>query len=972
MGTLFRFITVRNPRKPSQAELSTGFVNFDPRLDAPLIRRVQAMKRNQADTEAICAVIQEYLESDEYIGDPGDVETRLAGFVTWADWLADRASGFDKEKWNHLMSNGPSPPEPHLQGWLWDNLLAHVYGGGKPETREVVIWLLRLINMLLPKADDVDEPTVKRLAFATVVLPSDVHLSRGHEEPEPELAPQQPDLPGDAGGAYLEELGTAHEEITHYYGGVLDQARGARVPLPWVPEIKDCHFEEPPQSASKKKDKEPVLLEDFFTIGPQAMAQFTEPTRKILAALGVVTGNQFSYALKKIEETAATVGKKSWSHNRAAVRISQAGGAFWVYDPQPRERPPFIPVWGCRKDRPYSDFSDDEKCLIKPLGIADFRRVEQRLLCYEPGEVAHIENVLKGESKERETRHLQRREEFISTAFEEETLQERETEKSDRFEMEREVSKVVETDLSFELGVQVTANYGPVRIQADTNFALNHSTSESDKTATNYAREITENALERVVKKTRELRTVKLIDEFEEKNKHALNNDSSEHIVGLYRWVDKVYEARVVNYGKRLMFEFMIPEPAAFHLHVMARSPIENSLPLEKPIDPRSDETISALRLTPIRSHQDINATNFGLWAAAYDARVDPVPPEFVTIGKAYSRDSMDHNTQFSDSKNDLKLPEGYEGNWFNTVYGLHSENHSGGPNWISLVVGRRSIFATSGGAFGGPLDGEDDFVPITIVGRTRFYALAIEILCRRTPTTYENWQIKTFNAIIKGFQDKMAAYQNALAEAKARVGIEIQGTNPARNREIEKMELKKAAIRLMAQKCAPLASEAMKEDGDCGYPEFNCCEAIRDGSYVQFVEQAFEWKLITYLFYPYFWGRKCNWRKIYQIDDVDPLFLGFLQAGYARVVVPVREGYQAAVMRFLADGVPWNGGSAPGIDSPMYLAIENELKEPVGEIDPNVEPWEIRLPTTLTVLQCESGCVAGSGLPCPREEPRD
>jgi hypothetical protein len=156
---------------------------------------------------------------------------------------------------------------------------------------------------------------------------------------------------------------------------------------------------------------------------------------------------------------------------------------------------------------------------------------------------------------------------------------------------------------------------------------------------------------------------------------------------------------------------------------------------------------------------------------------------------------------------------------------------------------------------------------------------------------------------------------------------------------------------------------------GDCDYPEFDCCEAIHDGSIVQFFEQLFEWRLMTYSFYPYFWGRKCNWDTIYQLDDADPLFLQFLQAGYARVVVPVREKYDSAALRYLADGAIWGGGTAPGVDSPMYVAMENELKEPVGTVDPDVEPWPIRVPTTLTVLQCESGCVDGHGLPCPCED---
>jgi len=157
-----------------------------------------------------------------------------------------------------------------------------------------------------------------------------------------------------------------------------------------------------------------------------------------------------------------------------------------------------------------------------------------------------------------------------------------------------------------------------------------------------------------------------------------------------------------------------------------------------------------------------------------------------------------------------------------------------------------------------------------------------------------------------------------------------------------------------------------MKDNQECHYPEFDCCEAIRDGSYVQFVEQCFEWRLMTYIFFPYFWGRKCNWQKIYQLDDIDPIFLSFLQAGFARVVVPVAPGYEHAALRFLADSTLWVGGGIPGVDDPLYRSVVNEMLEEVGDVDDSIEPWKIRVPTTLTVLQCDSGCVPGNGLPCP------
>jgi hypothetical protein len=42
-------------------------------------------------------------------------------------------------------------------------------------------------------------------------------------------------------------------------------------------------------------------------------------------------------------------------------------------------------------------------------------------------------------------------------------------------------------------------------------------------------------------------------------------------------------------------------------------------------------------------------------------------------------------------------------------------------------------------------------------------------------------------------------------------------------------------------------------------------------------------------------------------------------------------------------------------------------MKEP-----PGLKPWPIRVPTTLTVLQCGSGCVDGDDLPCTCQDEKD
>src|SRR5690554_5083475 len=91
------------------------------------------------------------------------------------------------------------------------------------------------------------------------------------------------------------------------------------------------------------------------------------------------------------------------------------------------------------------------------------------------------------------------------------------------------------------------------------------STSNSNSTSETYAQEVTTRALERVVQKVGERRTSRILREFEENNKHGFDNRKGEtHVTGIYRWVDKIYKNRLINYGKRLVYEFDIPEPARF------------------------------------------------------------------------------------------------------------------------------------------------------------------------------------------------------------------------------------------------------------------------------------------------------------------------------------------------------------------------------------------------------------------------
>ncbi len=109
------------------------------------------------------------------------------------------------------------------------------------------------------------------------------------------------------------------------------------------------------------------------------------------------------------------------------------------------------------------------------------------------------------------------------------------------------------------------------------------------------------------------------------------------------------------------------------------------------------------------------------------------------------------------------------------------------------------------------------------------------------------------------------------------------------------------------------------------------------------------------YVFYSYFWGRHKDWVDNLLRDDVDPLFNNFLKAGAARVVVPVRPGFEKALLYFLKTKIIWEGKDVPVIGEPMYLDIVEEMKEKLDLLNYDgilQDSWEYKVPTSLVYLR--------------------
>lgn len=615
---------------------------------------------------------------------------------------------------------------------------------------------------------------------------------------------------------------------------------------------------------------------------------------------------------------------------------------------------------------------------LRPLGIGDLIVVKQQLVAYQPGEVAHIENVLQGEFRERSHRMLDRSETILFQSEEDNQEAERDTQSTDRFELKKEAEKSLNEEMNVSAGVTVSSGFGPVKITAKGDFAYKTASEESNKNSSTFAHEVVDRAISKVQKRVKSERTDKTFHEVEEINKHGIDNKAGDgNITGVYRWVDKKYHAQLYNYGKRLMLEFIVPEPAAYYRASQQKRAIAGLSP------PTPFRDLAGNELTPA----DITEDNYHIFAGRYSASVEPPPPVWAYVSATLEQSGIVDGVTLSKSSKELIVPDGYVLQMFTVQGALLWHNFpqftfqlgEWSWHWLDNSHAMRSAQATSGFV---PVDflnlADEPLAPkgtlvISIAGYdVNAYAINVAANCLRTPAKYQTWQATAFDKIRTAWQALQTAYEQKVAQAEAQAAaVVIEGRNPAANREIEKGELKKLCITMLTgQHYNQFNAMTRPTDIPAQLPELKPLEALAEGRYIQFFEQAFEWTQMTYLFYPYFWARKANWLELSNLTDNDPLFAHFLQSGAARVVVPVPLEYSEAVLYFLQKNLPgqtvegklWGGGQPPTLDDPEFKSIAYEIRLQTDDLygATPLEPkaahsWDFTLPTTLVWLQSDS-----------------
>jgi len=188
-------------------------------------------------------------------------------------------------------------------------------------------------------------------------------------------------------------------------------------------------------------------------------------------------------------------------------------------------------------------------------------------------------------------------------------------------------------------------------------------------------------------------------------------------------------------------------------------------------------------------------------------------------------------------------------------------------------------------------------------------------------------WQLEVHKLLMEKCENDLANYNKALAEFEKSKENHFN-KNPAILSEEMKEQLKHAAISYITCQFFD-DSDAMKNKVEpCGFPQMDIPETKKEGEFVRFLEQAFEWKFMNYMLYPYFWARKCSWEDKFKEESENHLFTKFLQSGFARVSISVRPGFEDLISYYLQTRRIWGYGGVPPITGDAYVPIHQEIKE--------------------------------------------
>jgi Type II secretion system (T2SS), protein G len=574
----------------------------------------------------------------------------------------------------------------------------------------------------------------------------------------------------------------------------------------------------------------------------------------------------------------------------------------------------------------------DQRRKISPIGRLHLERIEMYSAGIERGELVFTVPMAAGETitiSHKEWSTSSRTYEDIAQDYFESYSEKGVAEKSDA-SMSSDNESHQSNTLNF--GASTSGSYFGVTLT--TTFGLTNTNDEraSVKQSTQQSREITEKASARVRQEHKVSVKIETKSGTEDRSAKTITNESKAPTrIDYYRMMRK-WRTDLYRYGLRLTYDIAIPLPGV-RIWAMHQRLAAMEADLRRPF---------SFGLNA----DDLNDGNWAQKAKEWGVAPEIVPlPPTKTLKIVVAPPPLPFLTQAEASddrfgKIDFNVPAGY---WLKNalataIYAAAGVPHFTWHNGGNFFDGANSRVTGNLSDFTNPLAEH----PSGALAATYSYSgihtagLTLELTFERTAQAQLAWRREAWAAISASATARDGERRDALQAERDRLWRLLNGKNTLALRRLEREEL----VRLMMQWLlgpdhavvaapgggltlppgqttlgtllknemdfqdptvvpgAPTYSPTFSNVSDLGW-----YGAVLFGDFVKFVHQAIEWENILYFMYPYFWGSEVIGRNKVLFEHADPEHERFLRAGYVRVVLPVRPGFEEDFTSLMESG---------------------------------------------------------------------
>lgn len=645
---------------------------------------------------------------------------------------------------------------------------------------------------------------------------------------------------------------------------------------------------------------------------------------------------------------------------------------------------------------PSSAPDHDMSTSIRPYSIGTLHRVEYTLIGYELGELQKVESVLQGELRESQLDLT-----ISSTTDQVSSQAKQDHDESLSTLKEQDLLAQVQQTLENKTTVNTLDKYATQYIATSANASTSGSWTIDEnpmgggnQQTADFIKDVLAKTEQRVSRNVSQVKQVRLSYEQASRERQRFQNDHQKHINGFYYWLNKRYRVQALESQKRMMIEINLNfKQSELHRQLKNLIALEQTAPIslsEKGITHYStillEPTVAAETEASQQTQAESNpAFYLNLYQAYNIEQTIPAPQlqrsinvairsELVTasrtiqITKGYTVKTLTMAALVGDAVASLAV----------LVAGkVHSMTLTQGQANLVLDMSEvieESIEVSFHTTFNPKSNACTNNISVncskdkTLSGcdQSQIYSLNLALVL--TQETLSQWQFCVYEACQQAYQQQLLVYRasvKALKETLASQDNKV--TLNLINRELVKMSIESLFEHSMVfvkgvsgeprdllayqqyfdysleweHLYCKLINEVVSEKGEAsGTPEKDDLTSLNKNSVNKLGTETLDTNKIQTL------------PVLSELDSTLYLYR-FLSAKHAKLLVPVKQGYEKRFIYFYETGRIWHGKEALTPVNQDALALINDYKRLVqhDKTERLIDEWQVCLPTVMSVV---------------------